>query len=40
VVASGSAFDLVVLVYLHLPVDERVPVYARAASAVAPVGDC
>ena len=24
-----------VLVYLHLPVDERVPVYARAAAAVA-----
>ena len=29
------AFDLVVLVYLHLPVDERGPVYARAATAVA-----
>ena len=31
-------FDLVVLVYLHLPVEERVPVYARAAAAVAPGG--
>ena len=29
------AFDLVVLVYLHLPVDERGPVYAGAATAVA-----
>ena len=27
-----------VLVYLHLPVDERLPVYARAAAAVAPSG--
>ncbi len=34
----ARAFDLVVLVYLHLPVDERVPVYARAAAAVAPGG--
>jgi SAM-dependent methyltransferase len=32
------SFDLVVLVYLHLPVDERAPVYARAAAAVAPGG--
>jgi SAM-dependent methyltransferase len=32
------SFDLVVLVYLHLPVEERVPVYARAAAAVAPGG--
>jgi SAM-dependent methyltransferase len=31
----ARAFDLVVLVYLHLPVDERGPVYARAATAVA-----
>jgi SAM-dependent methyltransferase len=31
-------FDLVVLVYLHLPVDERAPVYARAGAAVAPGG--
>ena len=34
----ARAFDLVVLVYLHLPVDERMPVYARAAAAVAPGG--
>ncbi|MGD0122154.1 MAG: class I SAM-dependent methyltransferase [Candidatus Limnocylindrales bacterium] len=34
----ARAFDLVVLVYLHLPVDERVPVYAGAAAAVAPGG--
>lgn len=32
------AFDLVVLVYLHLPREERGPVYARAAAAVAPEG--
>ena len=32
------AFDLVVIVYLHLPPDEREPVYARAAAAVAPGG--
>jgi SAM-dependent methyltransferase len=29
------AFDLVVIAYLHLPPDEREPVYARAAAAVA-----
>ena len=29
------AFDLVVIVYLHLPPKERGPVYARAAAAVA-----
>jgi SAM-dependent methyltransferase len=34
----ARAFDLVVLVYLHLPVGERMPVYARAAAAVAPGG--
>lgn len=28
-------FDLVVIVYLHLPPEERRPVYARAAAAVA-----
>ncbi|MGA2514010.1 MAG: class I SAM-dependent methyltransferase [Candidatus Limnocylindrales bacterium] len=32
------SFDLVVIVYLHLPPDERTPVYARAAAAVAPGG--
>jgi 2-polyprenyl-3-methyl-5-hydroxy-6-metoxy-1,4-benzoquinol methylase len=34
----AGSFDLVVIVYLHLPADERGPVYARAASAVAPGG--
>ena len=34
----ARAFDLVVIVYLHLPPAERGPVYARAASAVAPGG--
>ena len=29
------SFDLVVMVYLHLPPGERTPVYARAAAAVA-----
>jgi SAM-dependent methyltransferase len=33
-----GAFDLVVVVYLHLPPDERAVVYARAAAAVAPGG--
>jgi hypothetical protein len=28
----------VAIVYLHLPPDERGPVYARAAAAVAPAG--
>lgn len=32
------AFDLVVIIYLHLPPEERGPVYARAAAAVAPGG--
>ena len=32
------AFDLVVIVYLHLPPDERRPVYAGAVYAVAPGG--
>jgi SAM-dependent methyltransferase len=32
------AFDLVVVVYLHLPPDERRPVYASAVAAVAPGG--
>jgi SAM-dependent methyltransferase len=32
------AFELVVIVYLHLPAEERAPVYARAAAAVAPGG--
>ncbi len=34
----GRSFDLVVIVYLHLPPAEREPVYARAAAAVAPGG--
>jgi SAM-dependent methyltransferase len=32
------AFDLVAILYLHLPREERVPVYAAAAAAVAPGG--
>jgi SAM-dependent methyltransferase len=34
----ARSFDLVVIVYLHLPADERRPVYAGAAAAVAPGG--
>jgi SAM-dependent methyltransferase len=34
----ARAFDLVVIVYLHLPPEERGSVYARAAAAVAPGG--
>lgn len=34
----ARSFDLVAIVYLHLPPDERGPVYARAAAAVAPGG--
>jgi SAM-dependent methyltransferase len=34
----ARAFDLVVIVYLHLPPEERGPVYARAAAAVGPGG--
>jgi SAM-dependent methyltransferase len=37
-VPPARAFDLVAIVYLHLPEDERNPVYARAAAAVAPGG--
>jgi SAM-dependent methyltransferase len=36
--APARSFDLVVIVYLHLPPDERGPVYARAAASVAPGG--
>ncbi len=32
------AFDLVAIVYLHLPNEERLPVYDAAAAAVAPGG--
>jgi SAM-dependent methyltransferase len=32
------SFDLVAIVYLHLPREERVPVYNHAAAAVAPGG--
>ena len=33
-----SAFDLVMLLYIHLPVEERRQVFARAAGATAPGG--
>ena len=32
------SFDLVVIVYLHVPQDERAKIYPRAAAAVAPRG--
>ncbi len=32
------SFDLVVIVYLHVPPDERAKIYTRAAAAVAPGG--
>ncbi len=35
---QARSFDLVVIVYLHLPPAERGPVYAAAAAAVAPGG--
>jgi SAM-dependent methyltransferase len=35
---QGGAFDLVALLYLHVPADERRVVLERAASAVAPGG--
>ncbi len=31
-------FDLVIIVYLHVPAEEREPIYAAAAAAVAPGG--
>ena len=34
----SRAFDLVCLFFIHLPPDERRPLYARAADAVAPGG--
>jgi SAM-dependent methyltransferase len=34
----SRSFDLVAIVYLHLPREERVPVYDKAAAAVAPGG--
>jgi len=34
----ARSFDLVVIVYLHLPPEERRPVYAHAAAAVVPGG--
>jgi SAM-dependent methyltransferase len=34
----AGSFDLVVIVYLHVPPIERAPVYAHAAAAVAPGG--
>jgi SAM-dependent methyltransferase len=34
----ARSYELVVIVYLHLPPEERAPVYARAAAAVAPGG--
>jgi SAM-dependent methyltransferase len=33
-----GAYDLVVIVYLHVPRHERLPIYAAAAAAVAPGG--
>ncbi len=35
---TGAAFDLVILVFIHLPIDERRTVYENAAAAVAPGG--
>ena len=35
---DARSFDLVAVMYLHLPPDERAGVYARAAQAVAPGG--
>ena len=35
---TSRSFDLVAVMYLHLPLDERQPVYAAAAEAVAPGG--
>lgn len=35
---AAGVFDLVTLLFIHLPPDERRPVYARAAAAVAPGG--
>lgn len=35
---SGETFDLVALVFIHLPADERRMVYASAAAAVTPGG--
>lgn len=37
-VPPARSFDLVVIVYLHLPPAERGPVYATAAAAVSPGG--
>ena len=34
----AATFDLVTLVYLHLPIEERRPIYAAAARALAPGG--
>ncbi len=36
--APARSFDLVVIVYLHVPPGERRPIYARAAAAVAQGG--
>lgn len=36
--APARSFQLVAIVYLHVPPDERRPIYARAAAAVAPGG--
>ena len=35
---GAGAFDLVAIVYLHLPREEREPIYRAAAAAVAPAG--
>lgn len=36
--SPGTGFDLVTAHYAHLPTDQRVPLYRRLASAVAPGG--
>jgi 2-polyprenyl-3-methyl-5-hydroxy-6-metoxy-1,4-benzoquinol methylase len=36
--AEPASFDLVALMFLHLPAEERRPIYAAAARAVAPGG--
>jgi hypothetical protein len=35
---AAGTFDLVVIVYLHVPPEERLAIYPRAAAAIAPGG--
>jgi SAM-dependent methyltransferase len=35
---EARSYDLVAIVYLHMPIEERAPIYAAAAAAVAPDG--